>query len=167
MSLSWSWTLSLVDDSSMLLYWYRHSSSVEWMGSKLILDSIGLTSLSNSRSCCSADNKDAKYGLKLRFPVRMAFLIFCRILGEPKCYLFLNCIPFERKSRSKKWYAFCTWRNLLNLNFSCESSSHICLNGMSRLVCADIIRSFSVGRRGQESKALNIGISGWRPFMLP
>jgi hypothetical protein len=45
-------------------------------GSKLILDSIGLPSLSNSRSCCSADNKDAKYDLKVRFPVRTAFLIF-------------------------------------------------------------------------------------------
>jgi hypothetical protein len=38
-------------------------------GSKLILDSIGLPSSSNSRSCCSADNKDAKYGLKIRFLV--------------------------------------------------------------------------------------------------
>src|SRR6478735_11946001 len=136
-------------------------------GSKLIFDSVGWPSLLNSRSYCSADNKYAKYGLKVRFPVRTAFLIFCRSLGELQCCLFLNCIPFERKSRSKKRYAFYVWRNLLNLKFSCGSSSHISLKGMSRLVFDDIIRSFSVGKRGQESKALNIGISGWRSFMLP
>jgi hypothetical protein len=30
------------------------------------------------------------------------FDFFCRIFEESQYYLFLNCIPFKRKSRSKK-----------------------------------------------------------------
>ena len=59
-------------------------------GSKLILNSVGWFSLSNSSLVGADDNKDATKGLKVILPLIIAVLIFCIILGKPQFCLFLN-----------------------------------------------------------------------------
>lgn len=131
--------MSLIDDFFVAVILISSWFVCSMNGSKLMLDSVGRSSLSKSRPMDLDDCKDIKNGLKVIFPFKKTHFDFLQNIWWTTTLPVFELDAIGKEISLKEVIRFSYLKELVKLEFFCRSSSRISLEGTSRLVCSDIV----------------------------